>query len=668
MRALYPDERTRLAVICVGAAAVLAAVVAIRGNALALTIAWSTLMIASFVGWGSLVNFWLARDRWMDWGMRAGWGMALALSTGGYLSLLHVAVRPVLIAQVIVGIGVLLWTWVIRRPPALSSRRFAVLFGRVGVVTVVLGAYAIAAFTFCAYLAKQDFQPSDDPPLYFVLPKQILATGSLYEPFMARRISTLGGQPYLHALFLALAPFYYLHVVDAGIALVLTVALLVGHVARAGLKSWHAVPLGFAFLLLFTLINVRINTASELSGVPVILTLYRTVRVPLGPDVQPAWPIPTRRLVALATLAVVGILMRTSNAPALMPFLLLVLTSDFALATRQPWRPAALVSFASVLAIFSVAFAVALLPWAVMLKQSCGTFFYPFGHSNLTPGWTFLRTASLKQAAVMWLTAVSWDKPITAFIPFIVAGLAPLAGRARNDLVFLTVGCLVGIAALARQAGAFDAYNLARYDFAYVVATALLAAASVERSGPRAALIAVGIAVHVASSRDEMRVWYVTAVDSVSRVFSEEAALGATFALPTAHYTDIQSHIVPGATVVTAVHEPWRFDFKRNKIFTLDVLGGTGPKPGWPAFLGAQALAEYLKANGVRYVVFTEFDQANELYNRAHWRAFLNNDSFLGGEAPFQLDGMDAIDKLASLRRVVYHADAMTLVDLDSPR
>ncbi len=629
--------------------------------------AWSALIIASFVGWGSLVNFWLARDRWLDWGMRAGWGMALALSTGGYLSLIHVAVRPVLIGQVIVGVGALLWTFVIRRPAALSSRRFAVLVGNAGVITIVFGAYAIAAFTFCAYLAKHDFQPSDDPPLYFVLPKKLLETGSLFEPFSARRISTLGGQPYLHALFLAVAPLYYLHVVDAGIALVLTVALLVGYVGRSGLKGWHAAPLGLALLLLFTLINVRINTASQLSGVPVILTLYRSLRVPLAPDGDRKWPMATRRLVVIAALAVVAILMRTSNAPAVLPFILLVLASDFALATRRPWRRDALWSFVKVLAIFSVAFGAILLPWAVMLKQSCGTFFYPLGHSNLTPGWTFLRTASLKPATVAWLTALSYEKPISVFAPFIVAGLAPLAGRARNDLFFLTIGTLIGVWALARQAGAFDIYAICRYDYAYIVGTALLAAISVGRSGSRVALVATGIAVHIACARDEIRTEYITAVENVSRAFSEGRTLKANFGISTAAYVEVQAHMAPGATAVTAVHEPWRFNFKRNDIFTLDLLGGTGPKPGWPAFLGPQALLDYFKANGVRYVVSTDFNQANELYNRAHWRAFLSTDSFLAGEAPFQLDGMDAIEKLATLRRVIYRGNAMTLVDLDAP-
>lgn len=72
-----------------------------------LTLAWSALLVASFVGWGSLANLWLSKDRWHDWGLRAGWGMALFILVGGYLCLFHLAVRPVFIVQVSAGVAAL---------------------------------------------------------------------------------------------------------------------------------------------------------------------------------------------------------------------------------------------------------------------------------------------------------------------------------------------------------------------------------------------------------------------------------------------------------------------------------------------------------------------------------------------------------------------------------
>src|SRR5579872_5117171 len=86
-------------------------------------IAWSAAILVSFVGWGSLVNYWLARDRRADWGLRAGWGMAVSILSGGYLCFVH-AVRPaVLVAQVAIGAALFFASWVWRPPGRVSARR-----------------------------------------------------------------------------------------------------------------------------------------------------------------------------------------------------------------------------------------------------------------------------------------------------------------------------------------------------------------------------------------------------------------------------------------------------------------------------------------------------------------------------------------------------------------
>ncbi len=269
----------------------------------ALTIVWGAIMIASFVGWGSLVNLWLAPRRWADWGLRAGWGMALFLVTGGYLLAAHLATAPVLFGQVVLGLLALLVTLAIRRPRRWSARRFGALIGNAGALTIVIGAYCFAAFTYVACLGNQRFQSSDDPPLYFTFAQKLAQTGSLLEPFAARRITTFGGQVYLHAAFISVAPICYLNVVDAGISLLIVTALRVGSVGRSGIRARHAVPLGLAFLVLYSLQDVRVNTASLVSSVAAIMTLYRTVRVPIGDESdRPTWPMNARRVIVLTAL------------------------------------------------------------------------------------------------------------------------------------------------------------------------------------------------------------------------------------------------------------------------------------------------------------------------------------------------------------------------------
>jgi hypothetical protein len=634
-------------------------------------VVWSVLMLLSFVGWGSLVNLALAPRRWADWGLRAGWGMGLSLATGGYLSVAHLAVRAVLVAQVGLGVAAWLCLPMLRARPARSlRRRLVAIASRPGFV-IVVAAYAVAALTFLASLGNRWLNPSDDLPLYLALAEKLVQAGSLFEPFSARRIVTLGGQVYLDASFISLASVRYVHAVDAGISLLVVVGLLVGLVRASGPKTRHAAALGLAFLLLFSLGDVRANTGSLMSGVAAFLTLYRTVRAPqlLGLDGPASWLEP-RRVAMLAALTVVCVLLRTSNLTAAGPFVALVLVSDFVHAMPRPWNRATVLSVLGVAGLFAGAFVVTLLPWSVMLRQSTGTFFYPLGHDNVTPGWTFLRgAAGWEELITRLIKHLFYEKPVAAFCVFAAAGLVPAVGRARNDLVALTIAALVGVFVLSRQATGFEPSDMCRYYYAFVVATSLVAAASIGRAGASAgaALVAAGLAVQLTVGREAMRGLY---LDYIKRVFEarrETYAEMQDFNALSADYLDVQSHVPPGATIVTAVHEDLRFDFSRNPIFALDLLGGMGPKPGWPAYRGPDALVDYLKASGVGYLIKVDFSLPSEFYNRDHWRVNLTRSDFLGGEAQLQLDAEDTLDKLVAVRRVVYAAHGMTVVDLASP-
>jgi hypothetical protein len=635
---------------------------------------WSAIMVASFVGWGSLVNLWLSPRHRVDWGLRAGWGMTLYLVTGGFLCGVHLAVRPVLITQLALGVVALSVTTVLQRYSVHSwtslRRRAALIVGRFGVYALLLGAYGLALLTFFAFLGHHYFQPSDDPPFYFMLAEKLAQTGSMFEPFAVRRVSLFGAQVYLHASFISGASIYYLHAVDAGLAFVICLGLVVGEASRSRLKAWHAIPLGLAMLLLFSLQDVRVNTNSEVTGLAAVLTLYRTVRVPLGPGPDAArWPMEPRRIVLLAAITVVSILLRISNAPAVLLFMGFVFASDYLVSTRRPWAKESLRELLRATAIFGGAFVFTLLPWAILQKQSSGTFFYPFGHSNVTPGWTFLESPKdWGQEGSQLITHLFYGKPIVLFLPFAVAGLAPLEGRGRNDLAALAVASLLGLMVFAHQAAALGPQNTSRYCFAFVAGTSLLAAVSVGRSGARAAIVAAAIAMHLASTHEDTRGILDGYVANAYGALHDTGKEREAFEGLTADYVDVQSHVPAGATMATAVFEGFRFDFKRNRIFALDVLGGMGPKPGWPAHKGPAVLDAYLRDNGIQYLVWVDWNLPSEFYNRAHWTGHLaRTGSHLQGEAVLQLDAEDSIEKITAMHHVVYRANGMTVVDLGSP-
>jgi hypothetical protein len=655
------------------ASAVVAAIVAAPMPPAMRATLWSATMLASLVGWGTLVNLWLAPKQLVDWGLRAGWGLALFLMTGGFLCLGHLATRATFIVHVWLGVVALLGLAVLRRSPSClwtSLRlRSAIEIVQARSFALVAAAYAMAALTFLAFLGNHSFQPSDDPPLYFMLAEKLVQVGSMFEPFAGRRVTVLGGQVYLHASFISVASIYYLHVVDAGISLFIVLGLLIGHARQVCPQRWLAAALGLALLLLFTLHDVRINTTSHTSGLAALLALFRTARIPFeAGSERPMWPIEPRRAVALGGLALASVLLRVSNGTTAVLFVAFVMASDFVLGARRPWSGDSVLSLLRPASLSAGTFVAGLLPWSVLEHESTGTFLYPLGHSNLTPGWTLgLEAAkSLKQEATELVVNIFQGRPIELFVPFVIAGLIPTACRHRNDTMAFSLASLIGFAAFSHNAVAFGHHHVVRYCSAFVTAAALLVILSLDRKGTRGALVAFGVGTHLILSMGDTQTMLEGYVRSAYRAFH---GADQEFNALTQDYVDVQSHVPGGATMATAVFEGFRFDFKRNRIFALDVLGGAGPRPGWPAMKGPQALCEYLLANGIQYLVWVDFNLPSEFYNRAHWTSHLRkNGSYLQGQAVFQLDAEDSIEKLSAMRHVVYQAYGMTVLDLATPK
>lgn len=665
---------SRIAAAAAAPAGVAVCLLLARRHPAAIAAMWSVVLIASFVGWGSVVKLWVAPRRRVNLGLRAGWGLAFYVLTGGFVCGAHLAVRPVLVAHVALGVAALaVAACDLRRPsPARVRRRLLLAAGHAGTYAILAGACAMAALTFLSFLGLHWFNPSDDLPFYFTLAEKLTQTSSLFEPFAARRIATFGAQVYLHATFISVGSIYYLHAVDGGIAFVVVFALLVGHVKRgSALSARHALPLGLAVLLLFTLQDVRLNTNSETSGLAAILTLYRSVRVPLATGSAPPSPFEPRRTVLLACLMLTALLLRISNAPAVLAFAGMLYASEHLVTVHRPWSPASLRSLARTVGIFTATAISAFLPWSILQKQSSGTFFYPLGHSNVTPGWTLLLAPKgLAEEGDQLLEHLFYGKPLSLLLPFVLAGLVPLRGRARNNLVALSLATLVGLAAFSHEAVAFGPSNTSRYLYATVAGMGLLVMASVERRAGSAALAAVALAMHVTISVSDIKAMLKSYIVNAHGFLKSDGAAEVTaFDAGTPVYRELQSKVPPGATVATAVNESFRFDFKRNRILALDVLGGMGPSPGWPAHKGPDALAAYLRQNGVQYLAWVDFNGGHEFYGRAHWSPFVTlTDSYLQGQAILQLDAEDSIEKLSAAHRVAFRGGGMTLVDLDASR
>jgi hypothetical protein len=648
-------------------------------NDLTLTTIWCATMLVSFVGWGEVVNHFLAPERRADWGLRAAWGMGVFIFVGGIFCALKVTSRRLLVAQVLVGVLV----YVVRRLMCVSKplrpRAFLVALANAGPLVAMTLAFGIAAMCVVGLVGWQQYNPNDDQPLYFLLIQKLLQQGSLYDPFDVRRISTFGGHLYLQAAYVAVVPYYCLNAFDPGLFTLVLLGLVAGHFTSRGLKPSDVVPMGAGFVLVLFLISVRANTASLFSGASAYFAIYRTLHFPApGAGDGPRWPIEPRLAIVLALMVATCIGLRTSNAIPSCTFMLVLFGASYLSGQKKPLSVDSLRTLFDAGVVFLVGFVLFMLPWMIELKRSCGTFFYPLlGNGWISPGFVFLkRVETIREASDALVDNVFYDRPIANFGLFLIAGLALMPGRWRFDLVAMTIGTLVGGFILIMMGYQFGALSVSRYYFAYLVANVLAVVVSIgrRRRGPAApfgwardALVLGALAYHVGAARDLTKTRFTEYVKSAEKAYNDGPIDMNAWNEKNKAYTALQSRMDPGTKVVVAVLEPFRFDCARNLILSLDFPGGMGPH-GFPGFQGPEALERYLHAQGIRYLVYVDFSRPNELYNKGHWQHMSTwTGSYLAGEAPFVLDAEINIERLAERKAKIYQGADMTVLDLEQP-
>jgi len=339
------------------------------------TVLWGGAILASAVGWGGLVAHRLyGKDARVGWGLEAALGMAVHLALGGLLAMLSLV--SVTTCYVAVTLGVVLFAveaW--RRAaanvasPGSDSEEGMGSNGPTiagGVVVLVLG---VALLHYLGHAAVRPANIFDDYQAYFVFPKQLLATGTLIEPFSSRRIDAYGGQSYLQALVLAFSTVSRIGVLDNGICVLVLAGLAIGWV-----RERPRLPLAAAVLALLGLIKLPYfdvyvshkNGASEFSGAVFFLVIFRVLDRPRRAG-ESAWA----NALALALVASAACTLRQSNltAAALIPAFYygagMVREDD----ARRRWAEEAALAV-----LFSLAL---LLPWMVLAYRSCGTPRYP---------------------------------------------------------------------------------------------------------------------------------------------------------------------------------------------------------------------------------------------------------------------------------------------------
>lgn len=93
--------------------------------------------------------------------------------------------------------------------------------------------------------------------------------------------------------------------------------------------------------------------------------------------------------------------------------------------------------------------------------------------------------------------------------------------------------------------------------------------------------------------------------------------------------------------IVTAIDEPFLFDFKRNIVFLFDVPGQFSPPPSLPLGSSCDNINLYLKKNKIKYILFIDPEQSSVEYSERFWvKLFQINE--------FQKTGLDKYHVLFS--------------------
>jgi hypothetical protein len=630
---------------------------------------WGLAVIASFAGWGSWLRRRLVPTLEVDWGLRAAWGLALTIAVGGPLVLLRLARGPVLACWMLGGIALAGRELVAaaRARPELVRRPWRLVPLRWD-VPVLAALLAVTAFVYVGAAAQTFPNPSDDWLAYLPFVKMIQQTGTFIDPFNVRRMASLGGQSYLQALTQLVARDSELALFDRGICLLLVVWLVNGAARGAS----RLAPL-LLTLFVLALPEIRVNSASEMSGVVGFLALYRSIvlaeRGGLGGTrgalvvALPAAAVWTLRQNYIAVVVVMlGALLlpgaRVADAPDAGA------APDLRARVRQLARVAGLV-------------AALLAPWAILAYQSNHTFLFPLIPGYYDPTYAGITAPSSLDARLhFYFQAAFHDEPVRTMPLLLIAALGVARGVHRRAMAGLWAGVVIGFALLALSLPDADNFTVARYDFGYVVAFAIAAGlAAAERAAAETApgvvaarvdrLVVGAILVAFAVQLEGARGAAIRNLDyawNVIRARNEPSPL----AVRVDDVRRLQDAVPRGEKLMVMFERPYLLDFRRNAIVHLDQPGAASPPPHLPLAAGGEPIAAYLLGQGIRYFAFVRPDRSeSEIYSRVHWKKALGSRMRVWRiTAPLFLQAFDAVDELARTRRHLYDDGHWVAVDL----
>jgi len=613
---------------------------------------WGLIVLAAFVGWGGLVHRFLGENQTaeIDWGLQAGWGMALMLAAGGLLSLLGMVSAELLIILVLSGAGFWMLSLIKDRTTIFKLTRFQSI--AILAVTIPL------LVRYASVVHYQAFSCGDDNIAYFPFITRLLETGTLLDPFSLRRMAAYGGQTFLQALIGATGSEDNAFLMDRGIAVWVSLGLTLGFYKNH--QNQGAMPYALTLLLIFVLPFPLLNSASQTTGLALFLTLFRTLeRLPGQKQI----------LAQISTRSIWVTGMVVAGAASLRPHFLFAATLMIVIywmiswsQHRDQWR-SHIISLTHV----GVASLVFLLPWMVLLQRSSNTFLYPILRGNHRPEFeNFYAPLSLSDHFSFFTNTLFEPRFLLFALPIVL-----FAFYRKNLVAFsLYLSALLTTAVMAWVFTHSDVDNIHRYVAPFLNAAIIATMISFTRDARNTTPDKGGTSSQFRLGDKVLAIALVIFLPLMMKVDVERfinrwdrEALSQT---KRDLYTELQNAVPEGAKIMTVFNAPFALNYARNDISAIDVPGAASPDPGMPFFEGPQAFKKYLQSLSITYIAYGDFDEPGGcLYNRKLWQYHRDGDIPIWKmEAKYYLGLIDILESLSKTEHVIFQKSGFTALRL----
>lgn len=618
---------------------------------------WGLAVLGAFIGYGRLLSHlcgWEKKES-LGWGIQAALGMAAVVAVGGWLLLCEVSTTPVMVALVIAGDAAAFFYFF--RNDAKNLARFDR-----GAFLKDLPLWILAGVVYAASVTwPGNIDANDDLMCYFSLAERIAQVGNIAEPFNMRRTFALGGHVYLQAIVQSATSERTGHLIDMGISKLIIFGFFMQQTVRLREKSPILRFLLATFLLIFPI--PRINTNSFLTGVCLIVPfLFLWYRFTLNRKKG------LKSIFQLSLLLGATLTMRPT-------YLLLPLLGTIALFA---WNLACRTKnfkeiFDGHLKMWFLTF-ILIIPWMTMSWITCKTPFYPIFNGNTNPN--FCSFGSQEGFLMDFFTALSTlVRP--EMVVFLIPLLSPFFVR-TNAFIVLTSGCtFITFSYLVFKCGVAMQLDVMRVSLAIPIAVTLFLAIYlcnclceetytdqelIEKSKAKQFLVLNIFCMFLVYFQPAFNLTSNSIASIYSQITSPSSFLPPEYKK---EYRDLQGLTPPGTTILAAVDAPYLLNYKRNRIYNIDCIGGASPPPGIPFFQGPEKLKKYLKNLGVKYILSVDSDKAIGYLTRKNWTENKRTEWYWSEYwAPPALDFIDNINSLAISEGFIGRGPKCKLIEL----